>query len=75
MQYTNEIKKKAGAFANAIANKDIRIRIVADAKYMTAENQVILFNFLADFDAEHKISEKFQKWLKNKALIQTELFE
>lgn len=74
MIYSNEIKRKAAIFAMAIEAGDILIELQANAPYMSKENMVILYNFLADFDAEHKITEAFAKWLKQKSIQQLELF-
>jgi len=47
MEYSKEIKKKAISYANAVASGNITLFLQAEAKYMSPENQVILFNFFS----------------------------
>jgi len=76
MEYSKEIKKKAISYANAVANGNITLFLQAEAKYMSSspENQVILLNFLADFDKEIGLSKRFENWLRQKGIEQANLF-
>jgi hypothetical protein len=42
---------------------------------MSPENQVILLNFLADFDKKIGLSKRFENWLRQKGIEQANLFE
>jgi hypothetical protein len=75
MEYSKEIKKKAISYANAVASGNITLFLQAEAKYMSPENQVILLNFLADFDKEIGLSKRFENWLRQKGIEQANLFE
>jgi hypothetical protein len=74
MEYSKEIKKKAISYANAVASGNITLFLQAKAKYMSPENQVILLNFLADFDKEIGLSKKFENWLRQKGMEQANIF-
>ncbi|GAB4493226.1 MAG: hypothetical protein OHK0045_22300 [Raineya sp.] len=78
MNYTEDVKKYALAFANHIKNKDIVISIKVECyrvlSYMPVDKQVVLHNLLKDFTDEHKLSEKFENWLRQKSIIQSKLF-
>jgi hypothetical protein len=75
MEYSKEIKKKAISYANAVASGNITLFLQAEAKYMSPENQVILFNFLADFDKETGLSKRFENWLRQKGIEQANLWD
>ena len=75
MEYSKEIKKKAISYANAVASGNITLFLQAEAKYMSPENQVILLNFLADFDKEIGLSKRFENWLRQKGIEQANIFE
>jgi len=77
MEYSKEIKKKAISYANAVASGNITIFLRAQAKYMSSspENQVILFNFLADFDKEIGLAKRFENWLRQKGMEQLNFFD
>jgi hypothetical protein len=77
MEYSKEIKKKAISYANAVASGNITLSLRAEAKYMSnkSENYFILLNFLADFQKEIGLSKKFENWLRQKGIEQTNLFE
>jgi len=74
MEYSKEIKKKAISYANAVASGNITLFLQAEAKYMSPENQVILLNFLADFDKEIGLSKRFENWLRQKGIEQANLW-
>ena len=75
MEYSKEIKKKAISYANAVASGNITLFLQAKAKYMSPENQVILLNFLADFDKEIGLSKRFENWLRQKGIEQANLWD
>jgi len=77
MEYSKEIKKKAISYANAVASGNITIFLQAKAKHMSIspENQVILLNFLADFDKEIGLAKRFENWLRQKGMEQLNFFD
>jgi hypothetical protein len=73
--YSEETRKKANSFANAIETDTVKVGIaITKAEYISSENLIILNGLLSDFAKEKGINTQFQKWLKNKALSQKPLF-
>ena len=74
MPYSPEIKRKANSLANLLSNDTAKMLASIDVEYTTADNLVIFNNLLSDFLEERNMKEQFEKWLRQKSIIQAELF-
>lgn len=74
MEFSPEIKKKCNSFANALNNGEAKVRMFVEADFITKDNNVLLQNITAEFMKEKGIKTMFENWLRQKSIVQSELF-